>query len=172
MRALYDIVVIETVGVGQSETEVTDLADSVILAIQPASGDSLPYMKAGIVETPDMAVVTKADLGSLAERARRDLELALSVTSQPGGWRPKVLSVAAATGEGIEAHCWTRSRSIGPGWPASLPRGAGQGNLWLERTVRDEVGRRGAERAAVARNRRAVSLTFPPRHFRLAATGG
>jgi LAO/AO transport system kinase len=147
MRALYDVVVIETVGVGQSETEVADLADSVILAIQPASGDSLQYMKAGIVETPDIAVVTKADLGSLAERARRDLELALSVTTQPGGWRPKVLSVAAATGEGIEALLDAVEEHRA--WLAGdlAERRKAQGNAWLERTVRDEVGRRGAERA-------------------------
>jgi LAO/AO transport system kinase len=146
MRALYDIVVIETVGVGQSETEVADLADSVILAIQPASGDSLQYMKAGIVETPDIAVVTKADLGSLAERARRDLELALSITTQPGGWRPKVLSVAAATGEGIEALLDATVEHLA--WLAdglSQKREA-QGRLWLSRAVREELGRRGAER--------------------------
>jgi LAO/AO transport system kinase len=148
MRALYDVVVIETVGVGQSETEVADLADSVILAIQPASGDSLQYMKAGIVETPDIAVVTKADLGPLAERARRDLELALSVTSQPGGWRPKVLTVAATSGEGIEAllNAAEEHRAWLDG-DLALRREA-QGQQWLHRAVREEFGRRGADQRA------------------------
>ena len=131
---------IETVGVGQSETDVADLADTVILAIQPGSGDSLQYMKAGIVEIPDIAVVTKADLGPLAERARRDLELALSVTSQPGGWPPKVLTVAAPSGEGIEELLDGR-RSIGAWLAADLAgRREAQGELWLR--ARGEGGSR------------------------------
>lgn len=147
MRALYDIVLVETVGVGQSETEIADLADTVILAIQPASGDSLQYMKAGIVETPDIAVVTKADLGPLAERARRDLELALSVTTQPGGWRPKVLLVAATSGEGIEALLDAAAEHLA--WLAGRldEKRTARGQLWLERALREEVGRRGAKRA-------------------------
>ena len=52
MRALYDVVVIETVGVGQSETDVAGAADTVILCLQPGSGDSLQFMKSGIVEIP------------------------------------------------------------------------------------------------------------------------
>ena len=148
MRALYDIVVIETVGVGQSETEVADLADTVILAIQPASGDSLQYMKAGIVETPDIAVVTKADLGSLAERARRDLELALSVTSPARRLAPE-----GALGGGCDGRRdrGTAGRGRGAsGLAGRRPCRAGarrRAMLWLERVVRDEVGRRGAERA-------------------------
>ena len=74
MRAIYDIVLVETVGVGQSETEIAEIADTVVFAVQPGSGDSLQFMKAGIVEIPDVALVTKADLGAIAERAKRDLE--------------------------------------------------------------------------------------------------
>ena len=146
MRALFDLVLVETVGVGQSETEVADLADTVVLAIQPGSGDSLQYMKAGIVEVPDVASSPRPISGSLAERARRDLELALSITTQPGGWRPKVLSVAAATGEGIEALLDATVEHLA--WLAdglSQKREA-QGRLWLSRAVREELGRRGAER--------------------------
>ena len=70
MRALYDVVLIETVGVGQSETEIAEIADTVVFAVQPGSGDSLQFMKAGIVEIPDIALVTKADLGG-DRRARQ-----------------------------------------------------------------------------------------------------
>ncbi|MFL5856217.1 MAG: ArgK protein [Solirubrobacteraceae bacterium] len=73
LAAAFDHVVIETVGVGQSETEVADVADSVAVVVQPGSGDVLQFLKAGIMEIPDLLVVTKADLGVVAQRARRDL---------------------------------------------------------------------------------------------------
>ncbi len=73
----FDVVVIETVGVGQSETEVADVADTVAVIVQPGSGDALQFIKAGIMEVPDVLVVTKADLGDVALRARRDLVSAL-----------------------------------------------------------------------------------------------
>jgi LAO/AO transport system kinase len=73
----YDVVVVETVGVGQSETDVEEVADTVAVVVQPASGDTLQFLKAGIMEVPDLLVVTKADLGDVAMRAGRDLQAAL-----------------------------------------------------------------------------------------------
>jgi LAO/AO transport system kinase len=77
LAAAFDIVVIETVGVGQSETEVAEVADTVAVIVQPGSGDALQFLKSGIMEVPDVLVVTKADLGLVAQRARRDLTAAL-----------------------------------------------------------------------------------------------
>jgi GTPase len=77
LSAAYDIVVIETVGVGQSETDVEELCDTIAVVVQPGSGDTLQFLKAGIMEVPDVLVVTKADLGDVAMRARRDLNAAL-----------------------------------------------------------------------------------------------
>ena len=77
LAAAFDVVVIETVGVGQSETDVAEAADTVAVAVQPGSGDVLQFLKAGIMEVPDVLVVTKADLGPVAHRARRDLHAAL-----------------------------------------------------------------------------------------------
>jgi LAO/AO transport system kinase len=77
LAVAFDVVVIETVGVGQSETEVADAADTVAVVIQPGSGDVLQFLKAGIMEVPDVLVVTKADLGRVAERAMSDLRSAL-----------------------------------------------------------------------------------------------
>src|SRR5918996_3138694 len=77
LAAAFDVVVIETVGVGQSETDVEDVCDTVAVVVQPASGDTLQFLKAGIMEVPDVLVVTKADLGDAARRARRDLGQAL-----------------------------------------------------------------------------------------------
>ena len=77
LAAAYDIVVIETVGVGQAETDVADVADTVVVVVQPGSGDVLQFLKSGIMEIPDVLVVTKADLGQVAMRTRRDLTAAL-----------------------------------------------------------------------------------------------
>jgi LAO/AO transport system kinase len=77
LAAAFDVVVIETVGVGQAETEIVDVADTVGVVVQPGSGDALQFLKSGIMEIPDVLVVTKADLGQLATRTRRDLSAAL-----------------------------------------------------------------------------------------------
>src|ERR687896_163206 len=77
LAAAYDVVGVETVGGGQSETDVEDVCDTVAVVVQPASGDVLQFLKAGIMEVPDVLVVTKADLGDAAARAQRDLDRAL-----------------------------------------------------------------------------------------------
>ena len=77
LAAAFDVVVIETVGVGQAETEIVDVADTVAVVVQPGSGDALQFLKSGIMEIPDVLVITKADLGQLAVRTRRDLSASL-----------------------------------------------------------------------------------------------
>jgi LAO/AO transport system kinase len=77
LAAAFDVVVIETVGVGQSETDVEQVCDTTAVVVQPASGDTLQFLKAGIMEVPDVLVVTKADLGQPALSAQRDLAAAL-----------------------------------------------------------------------------------------------
>jgi LAO/AO transport system kinase len=77
LAAAFDVVVIETVGVGQAETEIVDVADTVAVVVQPGSGDALQFLKSGIMEIPDVLVVTKADLGQLAMSTRRDLSASL-----------------------------------------------------------------------------------------------
>ena len=78
LAAVFDIVVVETVGVGQSETDVEEVCDTVAVVVQPGSGDVLQFLKAGIMEVPDVLVVTKADLGDAARQARADLDQALA----------------------------------------------------------------------------------------------
>src|SRR5204862_553024 len=77
LAAAFDVVVIETVGVGQSETEVAEVADTVAVIVQPGSGDVLQFLKSGIMEIPDVLVVTKADLGEIALPPRRDAHAAM-----------------------------------------------------------------------------------------------
>lgn len=103
LGAVYDLVLIETTGVGQSETDIEHVADTVLLVIQPGSGDVLQFIKAGILEIPDLLAVNKADLGAIAERALAELNSALNVTSEgrSHGHPPPVLRTSATTGQGI-----------------------------------------------------------------------
>ncbi|MDX6685592.1 MAG: GTPase [Baekduia sp.] len=94
LAAAFDVVVIETVGVGQSETEVGEVADTVAVIVQPGSGDTLQFLKSGIMEIPDVLVVTKADLGDIAMRARRDLSAALR---SAGSRDTKVVAVSSVS---------------------------------------------------------------------------
>jgi len=98
LAAAFDVVVIETVGVGQSETDVADVADTVAVVVQPGSGDVLQFLKAGIMEVPDVLVVTKADLGRIADSARRDLLAALRALGAAGTEVVSVSSVPPARG--------------------------------------------------------------------------
>ena len=109
LAAAFDLVVIETVGVGQSETDIADTADTVAVVLQPASGDVLQFLKAGIMEVPDVLVLTKSDLGSAARRALADLHGALSALGAGATPVCAVSSVAPPTGiadlaDALEAH--------------------------------------------------------------------
>jgi LAO/AO transport system kinase len=100
LAAAFEVVVIETVGVGQAETEVADVADTVAVVVQPGSGDVLQFLKSGIMEIPDVLVVTKADLGQIATRTRRDLNAALRSLGSSATRVLAVSSVAPPSGIG------------------------------------------------------------------------
>ncbi|GEO82398.1 methylmalonyl Co-A mutase-associated GTPase MeaB [Pararhodospirillum oryzae] len=152
MRAVFDIVLIETVGVGQSETEVVRVADSVVFCVQPGSGDALQFMKAGIAEIPHLVVVTKADMPQ-AERACADVEAALSLAEAEDTWKTPVLRVSARDRQGLDAliealaahgahlaHDGTLAR-----------RRLTQAEAWLVEAVRERFGREGVRRAGPVR---------------------
>ncbi|MCW5748084.1 MAG: methylmalonyl Co-A mutase-associated GTPase MeaB [Alphaproteobacteria bacterium] len=151
MRALYDVVVIETVGVGQSETDVAGVADTVVFCVQPGSGDSLQFMKAGIVEIPHIVAVTKADLGTLAERARADVAGALGLAEAGGaGWAPRVLALSSQRRSGIDelvAAIAAHAAYLADAGRLDRAR-RGQAQLWVEEAIRDRFGRDGLRRAA------------------------
>ena len=150
MRALFDRVLIETVGVGQSETDVAGVADTVVFCVQPGSGDSLQFMKAGIVEIPHLVVVTKADIGAAAERARADVAgaMSLSTAGDAGDWPVKALAVSSRSATGIdglvaalEAH---REHLAGDRRLAVARHRQSEG--WIARSLRDRFGRDGLAR--------------------------
>ena len=98
-----DAVVVETVGVGQSEVEVAGLADTTLVLLAPGMGDGIQAAKAGILEIGDIFVVNKADREG-ADATVRDLRhmISLGDRSEPDLWRPPVLKTVAARGEGID----------------------------------------------------------------------
>ncbi len=95
----FDIVLVETVGVGQSEVEIAAAADSTVVLVAPGMGDGIQAAKAGILEIADVLVVNKADRDGARAAVR---ELRASVRRSGGGdWEPPVLTTVAATGEGV-----------------------------------------------------------------------
>jgi LAO/AO transport system kinase len=151
LSAAFDVVVVETVGVGQSETDVEQVCDTTAVVVQPASGDTLQFLKAGIMEVPDVLVVTKADLGQPALNARRDLAAALRSLGKRDTPVVAVSSLPPATGidelvAALDAH-WdaldlparrARARRLAALADFTAERG--------ERALRALGGRREAER--------------------------
>ncbi|MDX1650487.1 MAG: ArgK protein, partial [Myxococcota bacterium] len=104
LGAAFDRVIVETVGVGQSEGEVAHLVDTLVYVAQPGAGDLLQFMKAGILELPDVFAVNKADVGPAAGRTARELEAGLGLSeARAGGWVPPVVPVSARDGLGLDA---------------------------------------------------------------------
>ena len=97
-----DVILVETVGVGQSEVEIAGLADTTIVLLAPGMGDGIQAAKAGILEIGDVFVVNKADREG-ADATVRDIRhmISLGDRTEPGLWRPPVLKTVAAKGEGI-----------------------------------------------------------------------
>lgn len=110
----YDVVIVETVGVGQSETAVAQMTDMFVLLQLPNAGDDLQAIKKGVMELADLVVINKADLDAgAATRAQAQISGALRLLSQHGNpanihhaasqWHPKVIQISALLGQGVEA---------------------------------------------------------------------
>lgn len=150
LRAVYDLVIVETVGVGQSEADISLVSDTVVLCIQPASGDSLQFMKAGVMELPDIIVVTKADMAEVARRAASEVAGAISLSgAADAGWSVPVVRLSAATGEGLDAFQAAVEAHLahldGGGRRAALR--ARQEEKWVEEAVKVRFGTHGLARA-------------------------
>lgn len=148
MRAVHDRVILETVGVGQSEIDVGSLADVVAVCLQPASGDALQFMKAGLMETPDVLAVAKADLGAPARRAAADLRAAMSLAPpRMDGWTAKTLLISALTGEGLDDFvAQSEERFAFLAKTAALDeKRAEQAASWMRESLKEAYGRAGLE---------------------------
>lgn len=127
----FDVVIVETVGVGQSETTVSEMVDMFILLLLPSGGDDLQGIKKGVVELADLVVVNKADgdMKAAATRAASDYSHALHLLRQPTpGWTVEVRTCSALTGDGI-----------GELWDAVERFGAAVGGKGIERRRADQA---------------------------------
>lgn len=100
----YDVILVETVGVGQSETVVADMVDCYLVLMLPGAGDELQGIKKGVLELADIIAVNKADGDLLndAHKARAAYHRALSILQAKSSWQPEALTCSAITGAGLE----------------------------------------------------------------------
>ncbi|MBI3797581.1 MAG: methylmalonyl Co-A mutase-associated GTPase MeaB [Deltaproteobacteria bacterium] len=143
LRHLCDVVLVETVGVGQSETDIAHIADTVVLVVQPFSGDLLQFIKAGVMEIPDVLAVNKADDEALAQKAMADVKAALSFERRP--WSRPVLAVSATTNLNLaklEAAITTHYDHLRATATLAAKR-AEQVIAWAAAEVMSELGTRG-----------------------------
>ena len=96
----FDLICIETVGVGQSEVDIVRVADTTLLTLTPGQGDGVQAFKAGIMEIADVFVINKADQPG-AGRLGREIKAALELAPQQAGWRPPILETVALEGTGV-----------------------------------------------------------------------
>jgi LAO/AO transport system kinase len=139
----YDVVVVETVGVGQSEALVAGMVDFLLLLLLPGAGDELQGIKRGILELVDMVAVNKADGDSLAaaNEARSYYLAALKYLRPAGRWRPPVLACSGLEGTGLD-ELWSRveeHREIMTGSGERQERRRRQRLDWMRSLVEDEI---------------------------------
>ena len=103
MRSKFDFLIIETVGVGQSETSIKDIVDTVILCVQPGSGDTIQFMKSGIFEIPDLVVVTKCDMEKLSNQTFSDLSGSSSYFKDKNAWDIKIILTSSHKNIGLDS---------------------------------------------------------------------
>lgn len=149
----FDVVIVETVGVGQSETAVAEMVDIFITLLIPGGGDELQGIKKGLIELADMVVVNKADADpAAAARSARDYRAALHIL-QPASplWSPPVLTASGLTGEGL-APLWAqveRHRTVMEAAGERARRRAEQDARWMWSQVGERLDRAFRERPAV-----------------------
>ena len=152
----YDVVIVETVGIGQSEVAVASMVDSFVVLLQPGAGDELQGIKKGVVELADLLVVNKADGEgrAAAERTQSEYRHALELLRVgSAGWRPPVLCVSGRTGAGI-AEVWA---AVGAHQDALQATGElaakrrGQALAWMWSLVEEGLRETFRSHAAVSR---------------------
>lgn len=148
----FDVVIVETVGVGQSETVVADMVDIFVALLIPGGGDELQGIKKGLIELADLLVINKADADPVkAERSARDYRNALHIlTPAHRDWTPPVLTASGLTGAGLDV-LWSqvqRHREVMSANGARAARRADQDARWMWAMVNDRLAE--AFRAAPA----------------------
>jgi LAO/AO transport system kinase len=148
LLAAFDLVVIETVGVGQREVDIARMCDTTCYVAQPGSGDSVQFLKAGILEVPHIVAVNKQDMGAVARRTLAELDAALAREHPDGHWQVPVLATSASNGAGIDALAdamekhYRQLQSRGQ----LVARRRGYQAYWIHKRLQDEFGSAGIAR--------------------------
>jgi LAO/AO transport system kinase len=132
----FDVVLVETVGVGQDEVEIARLADVTLVVLVPGMGDDVQAIKAGIMEIADVFVINKADLPG-AEKLERELKGYLGLSHRPDGWTPTVVHTVANDGKGIAETIAAAREYHARG--SSAARGAEIWGMRLREMLRERV---------------------------------
>lgn len=143
----FDIILIETVGVGQSETTASNLVDFFLLLMLAGAGDELQGIKRGIMELADALIITKADRDNLQEAKNAALEYKRALHLFPpmeNGWKPQVSTCSALENRGIDKICDTitsyDSQMNASGW--KMKNREKQNNYFLHQRIKEELGRK------------------------------
>lgn len=128
----FDVIFIETVGVGQSETEIVESADTTIVVVTPGWGDGIQAAKAGLLEIADVFAINKSDLPG-ADEVERDLRLMLEL-GDPTSWQPPIVKMCALHGEGSDA-LWSAVLDH-RAWLVAGPHGADRRRRQAELLIR------------------------------------
>lgn len=155
----YDVVIVETVGVGQSETAVANMTDLFVLLQLPNAGDDLQAIKKGVMEIADLVVINKADIDvDAATRAQAQIASALRLLGHPYGdpeiatpWRPKVMQLSALKGDGLEGF-WaavTEFRTLRSEQGLLARRRSEQDRAWMWERISHGLQQRFRQHAAV-----------------------
>lgn len=130
----FDIVLVETVGVGQAEVDIVRTADTCVVVLVPGMGDSIQAIKAGILEIADVFVINKADREG-ADSLHKDIRVLLSLSEDvPGSWKPPIVQTVATQSKGIDLL--TTALGEHAAWLSSSPKGRAKRLQILEHSIR------------------------------------
>ncbi len=140
MRAMFDYLIIETVGVGQSETNIKDIVDTVVLCVQPGSGDTIQFMKSGVFEIPDIVTVTKSDIEKLSDLTYSDLLGSKEYFKKNDDWNIKIILTSSHKNFGfndlfnelLERWLWLKKKL--------KKLRFNQDQMWIKKTIITDYG--------------------------------
>ena len=144
-----EVILVETVGVGQDEIEIVRVADVTIVVLVPGMGDDIQALKAGIMEIGDLFAINKSDRPQ-AEKLEQELEVALSLATRPDGWKPCIARTIATQGEGIsnllqQIKSFEQFRKSSPQWAGQRRRNVEESliNLLRESLLENTIQQNG-----------------------------
>ena len=140
LNALFDLTIIETVGVGQSETDISNIADTVLFCVQPGSGDSLQFMKAGIVEIPDIIAITKSDLGEIAINTYNDIVSSIKIGNYSKEHDIPIILISSKEDKNVENLAKEIEKQQNNNSNFRNKKKETRSIFWLEESIKEQFG--------------------------------